>query len=49
MIRDENLQSNINREAAITSDLSWGKIEKYEYLTGKDVLPSKSSQVIQKA
>lgn len=49
MIRDEKLQSNINREVAIISELSWGNIEKYEYLTGKDVLPSKSSQVLQKA
>ena len=33
-IIDENLQYNINREAAKISALSLGKINKYEYLTG---------------
>ena len=33
-IIDENLQYNINREAAKISALSSGKIDKYEYLTG---------------
>ena len=31
---DENLQYNINREAAKISALSSEKIDKYEYLTG---------------
>ena len=31
-IRDENLQCDINREAAKISALSSGKIRKYEYL-----------------
>ena len=39
-IRDEKLQYNIIREAAKTSALSSGKIHKYEYLTGEDILPS---------
>ena len=41
-IRDElqKLQHNINREAGIISALSSGKIEKYEYLTGEEILPS---------
>ena len=39
-IKDEELQYNINREAAETSALSSGKIHKYEYLTGKDILSS---------
>ena len=39
-IRDEKLQYNINREAAKISALSSGKIHKYEYLTGEDILPS---------
>ena len=39
-IRDEKLQCDINREAAKTSALSSGKIHKYEYLTGEDILPS---------
>ena len=34
-IRDEKLQYDINIEAAKTSALSSGKIDKYEYLTGK--------------
>ena len=33
-IIDENLQYNINREAAKILALSSGKIDKYEYLTG---------------
>ena len=39
-IRDEKLQYDINREAATISALSSGKIHKYEYLTGEDILPS---------
>ena len=39
-IRDEKLQYDINREAAKISALSYGEISKYEYLTGKDILPS---------
>ena len=33
-IRDERLQYDINREAAKISALSFGKIDKYEYLIG---------------
>ena len=40
-IGDGRLQYDINREAAKISALSSGKIHKYEYLTGKDILPSK--------
>ena len=36
-IRDEKLQYNINREAAKTSALSSGKIDKYEYLSGGEI------------
>ena len=32
-IKDENIQYDINREAAKISALSIGKIDKYEYLT----------------
>ena len=39
-IRDEKLQCNINREAAKISVLSSGKIDKYEYLPGEEMLPS---------
>ena len=38
-IRDEKLKCNINRETAKASQLSSGQIDKYEYLTGKEVLP----------
>ena len=48
-IRDEKLQYNINREAAKISALSSGKIGKYEYLTGEEILPSNQQQIIEKA
>ena len=48
-IKDEKLQCNINREAAKTSALSSGKIDKYEYLTGEEILPSNQQQIIQQA
>ena len=48
-IRDEKIQYNINREAAKVSALSSSKIDKYEYLTGKDILPSNQKQIIEQA
>ena len=39
-IRDEKLQCDINREAAKIFALSWKEFNKYEYLTGKEILPS---------
>ena len=48
-IRDEKLQYNINREAAKTSALSSGKIDKYEFLTGEEMLPPDQRKVIEKA
>ena len=42
-IRDEKLQLrnyDINREAANISALSSGKFDKYEYLTGEEILSS---------
>ena len=45
-IRDEKLQYHVNREAAKISALSSGKIHKYEYLTGEDILPS-NQQIIE--
>ena len=47
--RDEKLQYDINREAAKISALSSGKIHKYEYLTGEDILPSNQQQIIEQA
>ena len=46
-IKDEKLQYNINREAAKISVLSSGKLHKYEYLTGEDILPSIQQQIIE--
>ena len=46
-IRDEKLQYDINREAAKISALSLGKIDKYEYLTGEEILPSNQQQIIE--
>ena len=44
-IKDEKLQYNINREAAKISALSSGKLHKYEYLTGEDILTSTQQQI----
>ena len=44
-IKDEKLQYDINREAAKVSALSSGKLHKYEYLTGEDILPSAQQQI----
>ena len=46
-IRDEKLQYDINREAAKISALSSGKIDKYEYLTGEEILPLDHQQIIE--
>ena len=48
-IRDEKLQYDINREASKISALSSGNIQKYEYLTGEDVLPSNQQQIKEQA
>ena len=46
-IRDEKLQYDNNREAAKISALSAGKIGKYEFLTGEEILPSNQQQIIE--
>ena len=48
-IKDEKLQYNINREAAKISALSSGKIDKYEFLTDEEILPSDQSRIIERA
>ena len=48
-IRDEKVQYDINTEAAEISATSSGKIDKYEYLAGDEILPSNQRQIIQKA
>ena len=46
-IRDEKLQYDINREAAKISALLSDKIDKYEYLTGEEILPSNQEQIFE--
>ena len=46
----KKLQDNINRKAAKISALSSNKIDKYEYLTGEEVLlPSDQCKIIEEA
>ena len=45
----KKLQYDINRETAKISALSSGKLDKYEYLTGEEILPSNQQQTIQQA
>ena len=40
----KKLQYDINRKAAEISDLSLGKIDKCEYLTGEEILPKKKQK-----
>ena len=49
MIRDEKLQYTTNREAAKVSALSLGKVDKYQYLTGEEILLFDQSRIIEKA
>ena len=46
-IGDEKLQYDINRKSAEVSDLSSGKIDKYKYLTGEEILPYNQKQIIE--
>ena len=48
-IRDEKLQHDIDREAAKISALPSGKNDKYEYLTGEEILSSDKKQIIEQA
>ena len=48
-IRDEKLQYDINREAAKIFALSSKKFNKYEYLTGEEILPSNQKQMLEQA
>ena len=48
-IKSKKLQYDINWEAANISALSSRKINKYEYLTGKEILPSTQRQIIEQA
>ena len=46
-IKDEKLQYDINREAAKISALSSEKIDKYQHLTGEEILPSDQTRGIE--
>ena len=48
-IKDEKLQYDINRETAKISALLSGKIDKYEHLTGEEILPTNQQQIIEQA
>ena len=48
-IRNEKLKYDIKREVAKTLALLYGKIEKYEYLTGEQRLPFNQRKIIEKA
>ena len=48
-IRDEKLKCDINREAAKILALSSDKIDKYESLTGQEILLSNQKQIIKQA
>ena len=48
-MKDEKQQYDIDREAAKILDLSFGKTDKYEYLTVEEILPSDQSRIIQQA
>ena len=44
-IKDEKLQYDVSAISALSS----GKLDKYEYLTGEEILPSNQQQIIQQA
>ena len=46
-IRDKKLQYDSNRKAAKISALSSGKTDKYEYVTGKEILPTDPCRIIE--
>ena len=48
-IGDEKLKCNIKREAAKLSASYSGKIDKHEYLAGKEILHSDQSRIIEQA
>ena len=46
-VKDRTLQSNINRQAAKISALPSRKIDKYEYLTGLEILCSNQERIME--
>ena len=47
--KHEKLQYDISSEGAKISALSSGEIDKYEYLTGEEILPSDQSRIVEEA
>ena len=48
-LKVKNYKYDINREAAKISALSSGKIDKYEYLKGEEILPSNQQRITEQA
>ena len=48
-IRYEKLQYDINRKAAKISALPSSNINKYEFLTGEEILPFNQKQIVEQA
>ena len=48
-IRGEKQQYDINKEATKISLWSLGKIDKFEYHTGKEILPSDRSRILEQS
>ena len=48
-VRDEKMQYDINREAANLSTLLSGKLDKYENLSGEEIVPFNQKQIIEQA
>ena len=46
-IRDEKLQNYVNSETAKISALSSGKLDKFDYFTDEEILPSNQRQIIE--
>ena len=47
--KNYNISRDISREVAKISALSSGEIDKYEYLTGEEMLPSGQSRIVKQA
>ena len=48
-MKDEKLQQDIYREAAKISALSSKKVDKYEFMTGEEILPLYQIRAIEQA
>ena len=48
-MKNYNISRDISREVAKISALSSGEIDKYEYLTGEEILPSGQSRIVKQA